>query len=166
MMDEGSDPGFDEKVDEEAEAVEELVPGLSALSVVGNTRKLAIMIATRLIFFALGFIIFRSQFDISFQNPYFLILGSSLFLIIFNLVYLISEKIGANAKVLQFMNTHPLSSSMIFIPLSLLLIFPLLGVITFEVLLATYSLMFFLIDVVIALVSLILLMEKKPGAAI
>jgi hypothetical protein len=130
---------------EVAEAVVSIIPGADALEVLGNTKWLAGFLLLRFLAFGTTFLFSKGTFSVALDNPYFLALGSSLFLVACHVLVLIADWFGARrssgSRYLGIMLVFP----------GALMLAPLL---IFEMILLTSSPLFFFLDIAVGLVHL------------
>ncbi len=169
--DRGGVSSLDEKVDEEEEVLVSAVPGLDAISMAGNTRKVAAFIFLRIAFFSLSFFVFKGAFVVTLTNPYFLVLCSSVFLAAFHGLKWASDRFGLFDKTGELLKAATNSRTpagffgsmfgMIGAALFLLMIIgPLLF---FELMLAASNVLFLILDLTLAAVALMVIERGDPG---
>lgn len=133
---------------EEVEALSSM-PLLSSIYVIGDSLEVVKFLIIRTLAFALLFFFTGSGFLVSFSNPAFLILGSSVSVAVMHLLYIL----------------RPASSSGLALPWGLaLILLGLLPLVVFEVLLFAVSLLYVLVEVGVALISVALIKERHKGA--
>jgi hypothetical protein len=144
--------------DEEVELMGSIIPAGGALFSIGNSLHVARFIGLRLLFFGAAFLIFGDYGPMNLQNPYLLVLGSSIFLLLSHIVYLI----GGRLNLLSFIREFDfMGFSAIFLGvLALAVVGPLL---VFEVLLIAFNPLFFLIDAGVSVISFLLWREEHQS---
>jgi hypothetical protein len=145
------------EVEEEAEVIASAVPGIGALYVLGNTKEVAKLLGLRLLSFTALFLLFGGTFTVHQFNPYFLVAASCIFILLGHICCLISDRVKFPTIIKDW-------DILSFFTLSVFIVFILLPLLVFEVLLLTINPLFFLLDLVIAVVLLTTLGEKKPNA--
>ncbi|MFH0884942.1 MAG: hypothetical protein V1861_04490 [Candidatus Micrarchaeota archaeon] len=139
--------------DQETELISSIIPGGGALFSIGNSLKVARFIGLRLLVFCSAYLLFRDSGALNLQNPYVLVLGSSLFLLLSHLAYLISGRLNLRS----FIKEYDATAGFFLVLTALMVLGPLL---VFEVLLIAFSPLYFLLDAAIAALSFFLWREE------
>ncbi len=165
-----AEQALDEKVDEEEEVLETAIPGLDAIAVAGNTKKVAVFIFLRIAFFSLSFFVFKGAFVVTLTNPYFLVLCSSVFLAAFHILKWASDRFGLYDKTGDILRSASNDRSPLGLFVDLfgmiaagLFIFMFVGpLLLFELLLASQNVLFLVLDLTLAAVALIVIERGDP----
>ncbi|NYZ74169.1 hypothetical protein H0O00_03430 [Candidatus Micrarchaeota archaeon] len=145
------------EVEEEADVLASVIPAVGALYVLGNAKEVTKLIVLRLISFGLLFILFGGTFAISLSNPYFAVLASCAFILLAHASFTLSDRLNPSAIIKKY-------DIFVFFGLSAWLLVILGPLLAFEILLLALSPIFFLVDLVIAVVAFTAILEKKTNA--
>ncbi len=166
-----AEDALEERVDEEEEVLVSAVPGLDAISIAGNTKKVAAFIFLRIAFFSLSLFVFKGAFVVTLTNPYFLVLCSSVFLASFHILKMASDRFGLFERTGEALKAASESRTPAGLFVSMfgmvgagLFIFLIVGpLLLFELLLAASNVLFMLLDLTLAAVALIVIERGDPG---
>ena len=137
-----------EKEAREAEILASAVPAGGALMAIGDTKEVAKLLLFRIALFGLAFLLFGGSLAVSFQNPCFILAGSSFFILVVHALFVIGSKIDIRA-----MMSGSEIFTIIIATLSFVMAFG--PLVFFEVMLLAFAPLFFILDIVIAAVMLL-----------
>ncbi|MDO8554661.1 MAG: hypothetical protein Q7S22_07680 [Candidatus Micrarchaeota archaeon] len=154
------DPNKAEPTEEDKEianALVRFVPGLSALSVIGETTEIVKFLLFRTVIFGFLFLYNKDIFSGDLKNPYFLVLVSSASVVLLHISYLIKER---NNDFISSLSNDFFGPFVLMLPFGIVAL--LIGGMVFsEILLLTYNIQFFLIDIVIGFLWFITVTDKN-----
>ncbi len=136
--------------EEEANIISNSIPALDAISTIGNSNKVGRFILVRIALFGFSFFAFHGIFTITLTNPYFLVLVSSVSLIMCHIIHIISNRSNIMKSIADW-------GILGMFPLLIYLFFIIGPLILFEILLLASNPLFIIGDILVGILSMLLI---------